>query len=136
MVLFFTSTLAISVVGILSLLLLKQWELSTGHVLGGRVRPAIGAAAHKLLSWVEYVLPGLVKEALRRWFRNLNAFVHRLTALVVLLAERGLEQVLGQLKTKTQIRRSDAEASPFLREVSEHKKQLLKQAKKRAIYEE
>jgi len=136
MVWFFISTLIISIVGLVSLILLKQWELSTGHVVLGRVRPKVGAAAHRLLSWFEYVLPGLFKEYVRRSYRMARTIAHRLAALGVVLAERALERSLGTIKDKTRVRRSDAEASQFLREVSEHKKQLLKRTKQRAIYEE
>lgn len=136
MVLFFTTTLIISIVGIVLLLALKQWELSTGHVLGGSLRPAVGAAAHRVLSWFEYVLPGLFKQKVKEMYRTLRVITHRVIALVVILTERGLERLLGTIKHNTQIRRTDSEASPFLREVSEHKKALIKQAKKRAIYDE
>jgi hypothetical protein len=62
--------------------------------------------------------------------------VHRLAALAVLLVERVLEKLLGTLRHKTQVPRADAEASSFLRQVSEHKKQLIKTARKRAIYDD
>jgi hypothetical protein len=136
MTLVFIVVLGVSIVGMVSLLLLKHWELTTGHVLGGRARPALGALMHHALVWGEQVLP----ELLRRWIENsLNLaqmLLHRLTALAVVLVERLLERTLNLLRRKTQVRSGEGQASAFLREVSAHKKQLLKSSRDRAIYEE
>lgn len=110
----------------LALLVLKRWELSTGHVLGGRLRPALGAAMHRTLNWFEYTLPMVAKRQYHRSRLYMRAFIHRLAALVVVLLERGLERVLKRLRHTTTVPRNDAQASAFLREVSAHKKQLLK----------
>ena len=137
MTLFFTATLGISIVGMISLLALKRWEVGSGRVLGGRARPAIGAAAHRALTWVEYVLPGLAAQGAantRSWMRNV---FHRLSALVVVVTERTLERLLRVLRRNTAVPRTDTEASSFLREVSAHKAELLRSSRKRgAIYEE
>jgi len=134
---FFTTTLIISIVGMVGLLVLKQWELSTGHVLGGRLRPALGAWMHRTLNWFEYTLPMLAKRQYHRSRLYMRALIHRLTALMVVLIERGLERVLRGLRHTTSVPRNDAQASAFLREVSAHKKQLLKTTrKKQPTYEE
>lgn len=119
------------------LLVLKQWELSTGRVIGGRARPALGAWMHQTLVWFEYTLPMLVKQWLYRTKVYTRTLVHRLAALAVVLIERGLERVLKRLRHNTSVPRNDAQASAFLREVSAHKKQLLKSTrKKQPTYEE
>ncbi len=137
MTIFFTTTLVVSIVGMLALLVLKRWELSTGHVLGGRLRPALGAAMHRTLNWFEYTLPMLAKRQYHRSRLYMRALIHRLAALMVVLLERGLERVLKRLRHNTNVPRNDAQASAFLREVSAHKKQLLKSTrKKQTLYEE
>ncbi|HEY6022378.1 MAG TPA: hypothetical protein VIY48_21720 [Candidatus Paceibacterota bacterium] len=137
MIIFFTATLALSIVGMVGLLLLKQWELSTGIVLGGRMRPAVGAQMHRVLVWAEYQLPMLAKQWWHRSKLYGRTVVHRLTALGVVLIERGLEKSLKHLRHNTTVARNDTEASAFLREVSAHKKQLLKTTRKKAVvYEE
>lgn len=138
MITFFTTTLIISIVGMVGLLILKQWELSTGVVLGGRLRPALGAWMHRTLVWFEYTLPMLAKQWLYRTKTYTRTLIHRLAALAVVLVERGLERVLKRLRHNTSVPRNDAQASAFLREVSAHKKQLLKSTRKKqeATYEE
>ena len=136
MIVFFTSTLVISILGLVSLLTLKRWEMTTGHVLGGQMRPKVGVFAHRALGWFEQALPALA----RRWGSEavlfVRAFLHRLAALGVVVIERVLERLLKLLRRKTAVPRNDENASAFLREVSAHKAQLLRSARKGAIYEE
>lgn len=136
MIIFFTTTLIVSIAGMVGLLALKQWELSTGIVLGGRMRPAVGAAIHRALVWVEYVLPGLVKHWWARMWLYAHTTTHRFSALAVVGIERALERSLKLLRRTTTVPRTDTEASAFLREVSAHKKQLLKSTRKKVTYEE
>ncbi len=136
MTLFFIVTLAVAVVGMISLLMLKRWELSTGHVLGGRARPALGALMHRTLVWGEQVLPKLLRYWAEYSFRFAQVLLHRLTAFLVVFAERLLERTLNLLRRKTQVRTGEGQARAFLREVSAHKKQLLKNSHSHAIYEE
>jgi len=134
---FFTVTLIISIVGLVSLLGLKHWELSTGRVVGGSVRPAAGAYTQQGLSWMEYQAPTLLRAWARTGWRYVQVMLHRLAAFAILLIERGLEKLLQLVRHKTAVKHSDTEASAFLREVSAHKKQLLKVTRKeRAIYDE
>jgi len=134
---FFIATLGVSVVGMISLISLKRLELNTGMVVGGRARPTVGAYAHRLMVWVEAVLPALAREWLHRVMRYGRTVFHRLAALSVVITEQGLERTLQVLRRSTQVHHSDTEASAFLREVSAHKKQLLKSTRKRGvIYDE
>ena len=127
MVLFFTTTLLISIVGLSLLLSLKHWELRTGAVLGRRMRAPVGNFFHTTLLWLERILPTLIRVFLRRAFRATVAFVHRSSAWAVLWTEWTLEHVLHLLRKTTSVRHGVGEASVFLREVAEHKRKLLKE---------
>ena len=137
MILLFTVILLVSIAGMSSLLVLKRWELVTGRVVAPALRPAAGAMAHRALVWLEHDLPQLSAHwsAVGRVF--VQNFFHRLSALVVVLVERGLERLLRALRRTTAVPRSDSSASEFLREVSAHKAELLRGSRNRgAIYEE
>ena len=137
MTLFLIVVLCVSLVGMVSLLGLKRWEMQTGRVVLSTWRPHIGALAHQALGWVEYTLPGLLRQWLAEVETFAHNFLHRLSALLVVLVERGLERLLRLLRRTTAVPRNDTEASAFLREVSAHKAELLRSARKReAIYEE
>ena len=138
MVLFFTTTLAVSIVGLLTLIMVKHWELSTGRVVLGALRPAIGSFLSGILHWVERQAPSLLRQWVRRaWFIGRTLF-HRYVAWSVLWAEHLLERTLYLLRHNTSQPKSGGEASAFLVEVSKHKKTLLKRSSKKpnAIYEE
>ncbi|MEI6863821.1 MAG: hypothetical protein WCK46_00400 [Candidatus Adlerbacteria bacterium] len=127
MVLFFTTTLFVSIVGLLSLLAVKRWELKTGNVLFlARVRPTVGTMAHVFLLWVERVLPALAAHHGQRTVAVVRAWTHRTIARGVLAAERGLEHTLDTIRGATDHPKSSKEASAFLREVAEHKRRLLR----------
>jgi hypothetical protein len=126
MVLFFCATLLLSILGLASLLYIKRWELRTGRMLLSGVRPALGGLSHKSLHWVERGLPVLATTYARRGVRAAHAALHRGAAWGLLLAERGLEYILEALRGVTEHPpKSNKEASVFLREVAEHKRQLL-----------
>lgn len=118
--------------GIVLLLSLKQWELRTGAVVGGRARAPVGSFFHAALVWVERILPTLVRVFARRLVRATSMFVHKAAALGVLWAEYALERVLDFLRKTTSSRKGMGEASVFLREVAEHKRKLLKSRTVRA----
>jgi hypothetical protein len=141
MVTFLTVTLFVSMIGLCSIVAVKRFELSTGHVVFAGVRPAIGAFLSACLHWIEGIAPNLLKQWLYRAYVLVRAVAHRLVALGVLWTERTLEQTLRMLKHKTALPRKDApqDASPFLVEVAKHKRYLLRQAPKkedRMIHEE
>ncbi len=137
MVLFFTTTLAVSIVALCALFGVKRWELSTGAVLWSTVRPKIGAFSHHILLWVESILPRLLYVYAKRWARSLRAAAHKLTAFSVLHLERTLERALAFVRHTTSAKPGTVEVSVFLREVSEHKRKILrtKQGRPRAIKE-
>ncbi len=136
MVLLLTITLAVSILGIVSILAVKRWEMETGHVLWAGLRPTVGVFLARSLFWIERRAPRLVRELLRSAGNSLLILMHRLVAKGVLIAERGLERTLHLLRHKTDAPRAQGEASAFLREVAEHKKKLLRRPRNSNIFEE
>lgn len=131
MVLFFTITLLFSILGLMSLIGVKRWELITGGILGARVRPQLGNFFHQVLMWIERTLPRLLVSYTERVVRMIRSMVHRASAYLVLHAERWLERTLYVVRHKTDARRGMGEVSVFLREVAEHKKKLIKTSRMR-----
>ncbi len=135
MALFFIILLGVSIAGLAALIAVKRWETASGRILWASVRPAVGATAHSALSWIERIAPALIRQWGERLARRGAAEFHRLVALTVIWTERALERTLHVLRRKTEAPRS-GEASAFLREVSEHKKQLLQDPESRSIFDE
>ena len=125
MVLLFTSGLIVSIVGLVSLLALKYWELSTGRLVAISARPRVSRASRSMLFFFEQVVPALVRVYSRRAWRALLGTAHFVSAWVVLKVEYVLEHTLQKLRRSTEVRRGTGEASAFLRQVAEHKKKLL-----------
>lgn len=127
MALFFTATLLISILGLVSLIALKRWELRTGGALGGSLRPRVGRFSEDVLAWFEGSLPELVhRNALHLLELSKNS-LHHGVAKAVVFTEGKLEHTLHVLRHTTEEKPRSGEASAFLREVAEHKKQLLAQ---------
>lgn len=125
MELFFIVTLLLSIVGLVGLFWVKQWELRTGRMMLAGVRPAVGAFAHNVVVWFERALPGLVASSGTKAAKRAEEWLHRGAAHLLLGAEQGLEHVLRRLRGVTEQPRTSREASEFLREVAEHKRMLL-----------
>ena len=126
MAIFFIIVLALSIVGMVSLLGIKQWELQTNNLLWVRARPGVGNFFQKLLCWVERVLPALMRIYGRRAYRAVHTWVHRTVAQGVLAVETWLERVLHTLPHTTETPKGTGTASAFLQEVAEHKKKLIR----------
>ena len=125
MVLFFSATLIVSIIGLASLLFLKQYELESGHVFWADVRPKVGAFFHRGLSWLEHVLPALVAQWLREALLYLRKEAKHALAQTMLALERALESALLFMRNFSSPREVKGEVSKFLAEVAEHKKSLL-----------
>lgn len=134
MALFFSVTLAISIVGILTLIVLKRREVNTGKIILRDARPAIGEFFHRILSFFESVAPRALQRLLARGYWALRRLAQRALAWGLLLIERLLEKSLEMLRGP-QRTSNTKEATGFLREVTEHKKMLQKEGEQ-AIYEE
>ncbi len=125
MVLFFVCLMLVSIAGMVSLLVIKRWELETGNMLFGGIRPHVGKKAHSFLTWVERALPGIISDYSLRTGRRVQETLHRKIAQALLATEHGLEHLLKQLRGVTEHPKSNKPASDFLREVAEHKRQLV-----------
>ena len=138
MVLFFTGILALSLIGMLSLLGIKHYELVSGKVVLAPVRPSVGAFLHQMRTWVVHVLPALLSTSLEEMRQWLRAALHRGIAQSILMVEYTLEKVLHIVREKTTpTTRAQGEVSPFLREVADHKKKLMRRSReRRSIVEE
>ncbi len=136
MVIFFIILLAVSLIGLFGLIVLRRYELNTGRVIFANVRPTVGAWLGFALHFTERVAPALVRHFAMRLYRRGRELARRTLAFVLVHTERWLEQTLHGLRQST-AKEGGGEASAFLREVAEHKKQLQeKTTEKGAIYEE
>lgn len=123
--LFFTVTLVISIVGMTAILWLKRYELASGRVLFASTRPRLRTFFRQTLFWFERVLPGLLSHEVRRLWNLARSAARAGLARAILLIERWLEEGLRALRQLTaHAPHAKGEASPFLREVAEHKKKL------------
>lgn len=136
MVTFFTVTLLISIAGMVSLLALKRYELNSGRIILGRARPAVGNFFHRGLSWLEYVLPGLLRAGARRLYITMRRVLHVWAARLAVRLEQGLEYALGRVRRTTAPPRASKQSSAFLREVVEHKKKLQDAPDRATVIEE
>lgn len=137
MVTFLTTLLLVSIAGLVSLIVIKRWEMTTGKIILGGIRPGAGRLLGEGLSFVEQGLPAFARRLIRRAYAASRLLLQQTVAWSVLHVERLLEKTLHTLRHTTQ-ERGEGEASAFLREVAEHKKSLLEQSGKErgAIYEE
>lgn len=127
MIWFFIAVLAVSIVGMLSMLFIKRWELRTGRLLFAPARPRVSQAVEKSAFVAGTVAPLVARHWWEYALEWLKLFVHRAIAFVVLVVEKNLERVLRHIKHTTDPRKLGGEASAFLREVAEHKKQIQNQ---------
>ncbi|HVV39036.1 MAG TPA: hypothetical protein VHD31_01795 [Candidatus Paceibacterota bacterium] len=137
MALFFTITLLISSLGLLSLLLLKSYEMRTGRLFMASMRPGVQRLMHATVLFVEYILPGLARRGVRGIWLSVEGVVKQALARAILFFENALENMLTFVRELMQPPRGGGQASQFLREVAEHKKKLLERpVAKRAIFDE
>lgn len=124
MVQFFTITLFVSVAALTLILTLKQVELSTGKVILAPVRPQINRFFKTCLVLVERVLPSLAQEGYLALFKKAREAVKVVLARAVLSVETKLHTALVYIREKFNPEPRRGEASAFLKEVGEYKKQL------------
>jgi hypothetical protein len=132
MVLALIIALYASVVGMVSLVVIKRWELKSGRMLGSTVRPAIGTFFHTVAVWSAHVAPSVA----RQWAREVGRYVRDVarhgTASAVLWTEKWLEKTLEAIRQKTTPHRlGGTPASAFLLEVAEHKRALARRMHRR-----
>ncbi|MDE2071334.1 MAG: hypothetical protein KGI70_01205 [Patescibacteria group bacterium] len=135
MVIFFVVLLGISIAGLVSLLSVKHYELTRERVILPSMRPAAAHYMARAEVLARQHIPALARAHAQAWWEQALAWAHRAVASVVVELERTLERALQRLRYKTHPKQG-GEASPFLREVAEHKKKLLRYPRNRSIFEE
>ena len=134
MVIFLTSVLILSSAAMVALLWAKHWELSTGRVLFGGVRPSIGEVSHKALVMIEQHAPAFIRSraaALIGWLRTgARVAVARLWAATEQVLERVLHSLRNAMSHTHHEANARGSASTFLREVAEHKRRLMRRRQK------
>ena len=134
MVVFFITLLGVAIVGLSGLLGVRHYELQSDKVILADLRPTLGAWLGALLHFVERVAPAIIRYWATIVYRRVSFEVHRAAAWLVIHTERLLEHTLHTIRHTT-APKEGGEASAFLREVAEHKKQLQEESQTRAIYD-
>ena len=134
---FFIILLLVSLAGMVMLMTLKQIELSTGSILFASMRPKVNRFFKTCLIMVERVLPGLVKGGIAQMFLQMRALMQKALAHAILRFEEWLKSMLHLIREKTHPAHARGEASAFLRQVGEYKKQIETENKEdHAIFDE
>lgn len=124
MVLYLILLLALSIAGMLALLLGKRYELTTGNLIFANSRPKLARFSNRMVFLFGTAVPSYLRWQADRAYRASIAWVHKATAHAVLMVEGWLENILHNVREKTAPTRTPGEASAFLREVGEYKKKL------------
>lgn len=127
MVLIFILTLSVSIAGMVAILVLKRYEISTGALFFASVRPRLGGFFSRLSFATVRTIPLMARENRRRAAEMGGILLRYALAQAARGVEYGLEKILHVVREKTAIERTPGEASPFLREVSDHKRQLVRE---------
>jgi hypothetical protein len=107
----------------LLMLTAKRYELATGKLLFGSRRSRINRFGARAIFILGTALPHFVRYEVLRAYRGLWSLVHRVLFHTAKRSEHFFDKVLRNVQEKTG-ERAEGEASPFLREVGEYKKQL------------
>ena len=134
MVIFLTSVLILSSIAMVALLWTKHWELTTGRVLFGSVRPRIGEVSHKALVVIEQHAPAFIRSRAAAFVGWLRTGARVAVARLWVATEQALERALHSLRNAMSHTHHEANvrgsASTFLREVAEHKRRLMRRRQK------
>ncbi len=138
MAMFLTSTLFLSVFGMSSIITTKRFEDRTGHVLFAVMRPRVARGTHAISVFFLHTLPVRTKAALRRAGRYVRSVARHALAASILWLEGVLERMLHAVRHTTPAQPGTLASSPFLQEVTEYKKALMRRApsKRRIVSEE
>jgi hypothetical protein len=121
MALFFTLTLLISIVGMITLLAAKRYELNTGKLILAGVRPHISSFFEQAQRFGHTILPDLVRKSVERAVRYMLLKMHEVLARAVANLQRLLDKLIHAAQNRTG---PVGEPSSFLRQVSDHKKNI------------
>ncbi len=124
MVFYLIVLLAVSIVGMLVLIVVKRYELTTGNLILANSRPKLAKFSNRMVFLFGTAVPLYLRWQLGRLYRASTGWIHRAVARGVVNVERWLEGVLKNVREKTAPNRQPGEASAFLREVGEYKKKI------------
>jgi hypothetical protein len=124
MVFYLIILLAVSIVGMLVLLVAKRYELTTGNLIFANSRPRLAKFSQRMVFLFGTAVPLYVRWQIGRLYRVSTVWIHRALARGVVNVEHWLERTLNNVREKTAAPRAPGEASAFLREVGEYKKKL------------
>src|ERR1700682_2718796 len=111
MVFFFIVLLLISVAGMLVLLLVKHYELSTGRLIFASSRPKLSKFSSRMVFLFGTAVPLYVAWQAERSYKALSSWLHKGVARGVVTLEYWLESVLHTVREKTAATRAPGEAS-------------------------
>lgn len=133
MVQFFIVALGTSVAAMALLLALKRYELNSGRIFFGSLRPRIDTFFHHSLLFFERALPALLRALVERTIQFIVRGIHRLVAQVIVFVEYWLQRTLDFLHMTNHAPHPTTPASAFLREIAEHKKTLLAHTRRERV---
>lgn len=122
-----TVPLAVSIVGILSLLGLKALERKRGKVFFGIVRKRADEGVLKLERTLTKRLPELIKELISSAAHYVTYKVTALALMLVRFVERRLTRFVNFVKGRREVRKNGGTRSRFLRDVTSHRDEVRRQ---------
>ncbi len=123
---FSTITLGISIAGLIGLIVLKRFEERTGRLLLTSLRTRVGKYVHEGVERTRRDLP-VASRRISTVARDMGReYAKQFLARSLLASEHWLERTLSHLRRVERAGRG-GEASSFLKEVAEHKKQLVRE---------
>lgn len=125
-----TILLLISIVGLLSLVAFKAWELKSETFLFTGVRTKIGSHSHRLLESLHAEFPRVAARSTRIMGRIVRAYASFGLAKMLIAFELLLEKTLRAIRTAPRELERRGEASPFLREVAAYKRMITRASRK------
>ena len=136
MALFLTAVLILSCIGMGGLLYVKSWEMRTGKMLLSDVRPQAARVLKSGSDFFEESLPDGIARGAEWWSVWLRTNALAALARALASAELALEKALHALRHKTLPPPSGGgQASAFLREVADYKKELLSRSREEGMHQ-
>ena len=127
--LLFSTTLGISILGLLAILIIKRFEIRTGRKFFGRARQPLDSASVFIVEGV----PSLFHQGRHHALGTMRQWLQFGVMHAIVQVEKTLEKMLHNVREKTRTPREPGEASQFLREVADHKREILNRAPQERI---
>jgi hypothetical protein len=115
--------LVVSIVGIIGLVLVKQWELRRGNVPWSGLRTRLDARAERLERIFSSGFPNALKYLVGEVTHAVAYHSSAAVLFIVRVTERRLFKLVNMIKGRREIR-TNGSSSTFLKDVSEHRDHL------------